>query len=216
MKIIFMMALLLSGAFAQAQESSITTEAPKATEYRHILGDFRVLVAAFPIPLFSEGVGAAVEYSGIPHFAPEVTYMQESRTIRQGGLLGGEDKAKSKNYYLGFHAFQRARNSGIFLAAGYKWSQIHSDTARAIFDGPPASTNDRASGVYGGLGYRFLRAGPHFTWMIDAGANYEPGFVKSMHYFADKRDSWGLTTAGHVETVIGYDFFPKARFGVSF
>lgn len=216
MKIILLLALLTSGAWSYAQETAVTTEAPKPEAYRPILGDFRVLIAAYPLPLLSEGGSAAIEFSGIPHFAPDVTYMSESRTLRHDGLFGGEDKAKSWNYYTGFHAYQHARNSGVFFAAGYKWSKIHSDTTRPIVGGPSASTNDRASGAYAGFGYRYMHTGPHFTWMIDAGATYEPGFVKRINYFVDKRDSWNLATAGHMETVIGYEVFPQARFGVNF
>jgi hypothetical protein len=193
-----------------------TDASPQPRSSRRWVPDLKVFLNGYPVPIFSYGMGALLEYRVLPHvsavLAPDKDVSNKyddehvvtgTMSTQQADLLGGR-------LYLNSQA-----DHGVFLAAGYKWSKIESDSQPSLFS-KRATRIDHSSGAYVGLGYlfAFLR---HARVGIFAGAdvNYEPGEIKHLEYVADERSFLGATRA-HLETKFGYGFFPKARFGVTF
>lgn len=209
---------LFLNVYAHAQtavvESNIAQEpGPSA---KKVLPDFNFLLNTIPLSIGTLGLGGAVEYQPLQTLS--LWLGLERQGVGNSLSFDNElykvvntDEAAGLRYYP---LAERLLN--FFIDAGYKWSRVETDYTPGLLQGVLASQSDYISGPFAGAGLRFRwnRRG-RFTMMADLEVGYEPGKLQSATYVGDSPGLIGPTRA-HLDTTVGYGFFPKGRFGCNF
>jgi hypothetical protein len=206
---------LLFGAPTSANESAqLATPQPKSKRLAQGLSFF---VNGIPMPVLSGGIGGALEYRPFEYLTFWAGFEREEESNSTSfSTIGPETKTINDNRFLALRGyFSGYQNSGFFITAGHKWSNVVTMKSNGIFSGPTARRENTIKGVYTGLGYRIaLPSRKNFDWQLDMGVNYEPGKLKRANYTATFQPDYRMTS--EVEPSFRYGFFPEVRLGATF
>lgn len=215
-----LMAVVFSTSQLLAAEDPVTSSMalPEQAEPLASWDRLSAFVGAYPIPVISGGVGAALEYRVTDRLSLWADTVR-SQTTGVGDSFWQLDsyvKAVTTGQSYGLRLYSGEKESSSwFVGTGYKNAVVETGASPSLLSAN-ASKRDVQDGAYATLGYSLKGLKSTSTqWLVDFGLSYAPGKLIKAKYVPTQTGLFGATAA-RLDTEVGYGFFPEARVGLRF